>query len=168
MPFDLTSKLWPNKDDHFFRDRVLRPIRQNGPHCVAAVLAILASAEPELFQHAINTQDPFSWSDAIARWNMKLCYCPTDIRKLCFYMAELIEMDDLFTLSYYTTQDKDIILRDPDDRGWLCGSHIVVLYRDKILDPATGTVVNALEHKCNCYHTKRIFRVVPRDYVRGL
>jgi hypothetical protein len=126
----------------------------------------MTGTDPSEFQGIVNTQDPISWSDKIRDWGMQLAYCPTDARNLRFYIPELIELDDLFTLSYYT--NGNAILGDPNDSGWVCGSHIVVMHRDRILDPATGTVVMASDHDCNEYHTKRIFRVVPTSYHRRL
>lgn len=99
---------------------------------------------------------------------MKLAYCPTDVRRLKHYLRELVAYDDLFTLSYYTTTDPAVLLGDPDAGGWLTGSHIVVLHRDQVYDPTDGAVTPALEHECNEYHTKRVFRVVPADHPRGL
>lgn len=168
MPYDMNSKLWPNVEEVFFRDRELCAVRQRGPHCVSTSLAILTGAAPAEFQGIVNTQDPTSWSDKIREWGMQFAYCSTDARKLRFYMSELLERDDLFTLSYYTTLDRDRILGDPDPTGWVCGSHIVVMHRDKILDPASGSVTPAREHYCNDYHTKRIFRVVPAGHHRSL
>lgn len=168
MPYDTNSRLWPDSEEVFFRDRELRVIRQTGPHCVSTALAILTGATPEEFQGVVNTQDPTSWSDKLKEWGMQLAYCPTDARKLRFYLRELLELDDLFTLSYYTTLDPQRILVDPDEHGWVCGSHIVIMHRDRILDPAGGTVTKANEHKCWDYHTKRIFRVVPAGYKRSL
>ena len=169
MPFDITSNLWPkNERRAFFRDKKIVPIKQVGPHCVSTVLAMLTGQTPEYFQGRINTQDPISWSDALKEFGMKLAYCPCDIRKLKFYMKELVELDDLFLLSYYTPKDPTVLLRDPDSRGWLAGSHVVILHRDKIINPQTGRITNALSHRCNKRHTKRIFRVVPKDYHRGL
>jgi hypothetical protein len=95
-------------------------------------------------------------------YGMKLAYCPMDVRKLKFYM------DDLFTLSYYTSLDSEDILGDPDSKGWVTGYHIVILHRDKILDPAAGTAIPARGHYCNNYHTKRIFRIVSSNHIRGL
>ncbi len=168
MPYNKNSRLWPNRQEHFFRDRQLSPRPQSGLHCVSTSLAILTGAAPEPFQEVVNTQDPTSWSENIREWGMQLAYCPTDARQLRFYIPELIELDDLFTLSYYTPSDAMTILQDPDAEGWVCGSHIVVMHRDKILDPATGSVMNAGDHHCNDQHTKRIFRVVPAGYHRRL
>jgi hypothetical protein len=128
----------------------------------------MTGADPEELQEEINTQDPTSWSDVIRLWGMKLAYCPSDTRKLRFFMEELIALDDLFTLSYYTAPEPATILRDPDESGWICGSHIVVLHRDRILDPSRGDSMDAREHRCNNRYTKRIFRVVPKNYFRGL
>lgn len=168
MPYDKNSHLWPNPDEVFFRDQQFQVQQQTGPHCVSTSLAILTGATPEDFQGIVNTQDPTSWSDKIKEWGMQFAYCPTDARKLSFYMPELLKCDDLFTLSYYTTLDRDTILGDPDSRGWVCGSHIVVMHRNNILDPASGQVTPANEHHCNHHHTKRIFRVVPVGHPRSL
>lgn len=84
------------------------------------------------------------------------------------YMRELVELDDLFTLSYYTTTDPNAILGEPTNGGWVTGSHIVILHRNKILDPQSGTDTAAFDHECNDYHTKRIVRVVAATHVRGL
>lgn len=161
MPYDTNSKLWPTRNDVFFRNRVFYPQQQHGPHCVSTALAILTGTEPSHFDGRINTQDPRSWSAQLTPWGMQLAYCPTDVRKLKFYLEELLDLDDLFTLSYYTSHSAEEILADPDPSGWVCGSHIVVLHRDKIIDPASGKVIYAWGHACMGFHTKRIFRVTP-------
>ena len=166
--YDHNTTLWSNKDEYFFRDFEIRPIPQRGPHCVSTVLAMLTGKEPEDFQGKMNTQDPRSWSQVLQPYGMQLAYCPMDVRKLKFYMDELIAMDDLFTLSYYTTLNPNEILADPNSTGWVTGSHIIILHRDRIIDPLSGTSIPAREHHCNEYHTKRIFRVVPRDHHCGL
>src|ERR1700733_10134819 len=124
--YDLNATLWPNKDECFFRDRDIWPILQTGPHCVSTTLAMLTRKTPEDFHGKMNTQDPSSWSQVLQLYGMKLAYCPMDVRKLKFYM------DDLFTLSYYTSLDPEDILGDPDSKGWVTGSHIVILHRNKI------------------------------------
>lgn len=168
MPYDATSPLWQRTDESFFRERSFRVIRQCGRHCVSTALAILTGETPEYFQGRINTQDPVSWSEALREFGMKLAYCPTDIRKMKHYMRELVDLDDLFTLSYYTTTDPKAILGEPDDSGWLTASHIVILHRSSILDPGSGAETDAFNHECNNLHTKRIFRVVPANHPRGL
>lgn len=170
MPYNKHCSLWPNAEDQagYFRSRSFEPIPQNGPHCVATTLAILSGRKPEDFHDRVNTQDPRSWSDALRADGMKLAYCPTDVRRLLNYQEELLALDDLFTLSYYTSTSASVLLRDPDATGWLCGSHIVVMHRGLILDPATGEAHRADEHHAWQYHTKRIFRVVPSDHPFGL
>jgi hypothetical protein len=83
-------------------------------------------------------------------------------------MDELVRIDDLFTLSYYSSLDPKEILGEPNDRGWVTGSHIVILHRRAVLDPALGLSTDAFAHPCNDHHTKRVFRVVPADHARGL
>ncbi len=168
MSFNLTSNLWPNKKDVFYRKKLFTPIKQTGPHCVSTVIAILTNSKSEIFQNEnINTQDPVSWSNILRDYDMKLAYCPSDIRKLKFYMDELIVLDDLFLLCYYTDDGVEI-LKDPDENGWICGSHVVILHRNKIIDPKRGDITPAIKHDCNNYHTKRLFRVVPAGHMRGL
>jgi len=170
MVFNYTTNLWPNTEERFFDKITIKHIRQSGPTCVATVLAMLTNKKPEDFIDKINTQNPVSWSLALSEYGMKLAYCPTDVRKLKFYMDELISLNDLFLLCYYTPNDGSDILKDPDEKGWICGSHVVILHKDKIFDPNANRekITDAKNHPCNNKHTKRIFRVVPADYPRGL
>lgn len=168
MAYDETCSLWPTDDEAFFRNAKFDAIRQEGPHCVSTTLAILTGAKPEYIQGVINTQDPVSWSQALHEADMKLAYCPTDVRKLKHYVEELVRLDDLFTLSYYTSCDHDKILGEPDQSGWITGSHIVVLHRHEIIDPQFGTATDVYGHPCLEKYTKRIFRVVPVGHPRGL
>ena len=168
MAHDLHAHLWSNNDDHFFRDLCLSPQRQTGPRCVPTSLAILTQQTPETFAGKINTQDPVSWSSALRPYGMKLAYCPTDVRKVKFYVPDLRALDDLFTVSYYTAVDSADVLADPRPDGWAGGSHVVVVHRDSVLDPASGTCFPLSDFERNHFHTKRIFRVVPADHPRGL
>ncbi|NBV85934.1 MAG: hypothetical protein EBS01_06655, partial [Verrucomicrobia bacterium] len=128
MPFDANSLLWNGQSETYFRDRPITPIEQDGPHCVSTVLAMLSGARPECFQGVVNTQDPVSWSEALKEWGLKLAYVPSDNRKVRFYMPELVALNDLFTISYFTPTEPGDVLRDPRaSDGWVCGSHIVIL-----------------------------------------
>ncbi len=165
---DSHSKLWSGDTGPFFRDRSFVPRQQEGPHCVSTVLSMLTGREPEVIRPGINTQDPVSWSDHLRGHGMKLAFCPTDCRPMRHYMDDLLAIDDLFTLSYHSPTDPEAICADPNERGWVCGSHIVLLHRDQILDPASGTSTVAREHQGMNRFTKRIFRVVPSNHPRGL
>jgi hypothetical protein len=165
---DSHSKLWRGEGAPFFREQSFTPRRQDGPHCVSTVLAMLTNVEPQEIRPRINTQDPVSWSDFLLDHGMKLAFCPTDCRRLQHYLDELLALDDLFTLSYFSPTEPEAICADPDERGWVCGSHIVLLHRDQILDPATGSRCDAREHYGMMHYTKRIFRVVPAEHRRGM
>ena len=168
MPHDRNAPLWPNDTDSFFRDRRLTPRPQAPKQCVATTLAMLTGSDPEHFVGRINTQDPRTWSAALAEWGVRLAYCPTDARQLLHYRDELLRLDDLFTLSYYTPADPADILKPPAEDGWLCGSHVVLLHRGTILDPQGGYDLPAPDHGCWDHHTKRVFRVVPAGYPHTL
>lgn len=161
------APLWTTTDEDYFRDRVLIPQKQAPKQCVATTLAMLTETKPSDFVGKINTQDPVSWSDALRPYDMKLAYCPSDVRKLRHYVEELVACDALFALCYYVA-DPPEILGEPDSEGWICGSHIVILHRDTILDASGGTSTPARKHSAMDRHTKRIFRVVPASHVRGL
>ena len=169
MPYDQNTSLWYAGDSkHYWHEFQITPIKQTGSHCVSTSLAMLSGKSPEFFQGVVNTQNPVSWSEALKPFGKKLAYCPTDIRRLQHYLDELVSLDDLFLLCYYTSQDAGTLLSDPDAHGWICGSHVVILHGDQIIDPARGTAMNLREHPCGSYHTKRIFRVVPLEHPRGL
>ncbi|MFZ5449635.1 MAG: hypothetical protein ACOZFS_13465 [Thermodesulfobacteriota bacterium] len=172
MDSDFFCNLWPNKKEHFYRDKVIEPFAQSGLTCVCATLGSLTGKGPEYFldlqrEGKLNTQDPVSWSETLKPFGMKLAYLPFDTRKLRFYMDELVSLDDLFLLSYYSGMSLDI-LRDPDENGWVCESHVVILHRDRIIDPQRGESYYALDHWCKGFHTKRLFRVLPLKHPRGL
>ena len=169
MPFDTNSLLWNGQPEHYFRNRAIRPIEQDGSHCVSTVLAMLSGETPERFQGVVNTQDPVSWSESLKEYGLKLAYCASDNRKVKFYLPELVELNDLFTISYFTPTEPADVLRDPrPSDGWVCGSHIVILQGEDIIDPARGDRVRALEHRGMERFTKRIFRLVPANHPRGL
>ena len=167
MPCQFNAALW-NADEDFFSSKEIKPIKQAGPHCVSTVLSMLTNQKPEYFQSSINTQDPVSWSIALNPFGIKLAYCPSDCRKIKFYADELVKINDLFLLSYYTSKNNNEILADPNDQGWVCPSHIVILHKSKIIDPAQGNETNIYEHKSLEKHAKRIFRVVPNNHPRGI
>jgi hypothetical protein len=169
MPYNSSSSLWPNKTDSFFRHRPITPLEQTGPHCVSTALAMLSGESPERFQGVVNTQDPVSWSEALKQYGLKLAYCPSDLRRIRFYLPELEALNDLFTLSYYTPEDPSELFRDPDpETGWVCGSHIVLMQGAEIIDPAWGTRMPAKNFRHIDRYVKRIFRVVPCGHARSL
>jgi hypothetical protein len=168
MPNPGESRLWANEKENFFGDRVITPKKQMGKHTIATVLAILSGEKPEFFQEKVNTQDPVSWSDSLEPFGMKLAYCPYDIRKVHYYMDELISYNDLFLICYYNKGSSiEDIMKDPDS-GFVCGSHVVILHHDRIIDSKRGDSMVAKEHECMQAHTKRLFRVVPANYKRGI
>ena len=158
----------------FFRSMVFKHRQQMGPTCVSNVLAMLTNQRPEAFQkpkNDVNTQCPVSWSDSLRPYNMKFAYCSVDCRRLKHYISELRELADLFVVSYYTGESDvfpERITADPDSHGDIVGSHIVILHTDKIYDSAKyhGDGIDVAEYGEK--FVKRIFRVVPLDYHRGL
>ena len=165
--------IWPYEERHFFREREIRPILQEGPTCVSYCLAMMTGQDPRHFidlmeEGKLNIQDPRTWSDALRPFGMKLAYVPSDIRKMRYYLQDLIDTDDLFALCYYSSTDPKELLKEPDTDGWLTSSHIVLLQGDMIYDSKTGEGSEAWEHECCDCHTKRMFRVVPWGEMRGL
>ena len=86
---------------------MIEPFLQSGLTCVSTTLGSLTGNGPEHFLNLqrdgkLNTEDPVSWSEVLKPFEMKLAYLPFDGRKLRFYMDELVALDDLFLLSYYS------------------------------------------------------------------
>ncbi len=161
ISFNRNSELWEGIENYYHDEKIeLKQQKEKGT-CVATSLAMLTGKEPANFIGNINTQNPNSWSDALKPYRKQLVYCPTDIRKLKFYLDELLQLNDLFLLSYYLPEKAEDLLKDPDEKGWLSRSHVVVLHKQMILDSKLTKPVDAKSHSCIEKHTKRIFRVTP-------
>ncbi len=156
----------------FFRDLQLKHIAQSGPSCVPTTLSMIANAtgadvRPEDFMPIINSQSPHTWSKSLEKYGLQLAYCNQDLRRLDYYIDELVDYDDLFLISFYSVDPPS----DPDDNGKLCTSHIVTLHRNQIFDTAkkgSSAVSFAKQYSRLSRQTKRIFRVVPRGHPRCL
>jgi hypothetical protein len=87
------------------------------------------------------------------------------LRRLDYYIDELVGYDDLFLLCFYSVSPPS----DPDENGKLCTAHIVTLHGNQIIDTAKSgalSVVNANQYPRRDRETKRIFRVVPLGHPR--
>ena len=96
---------------------------------------------------------------------MQLAYCNNDLRRLEYYIDELIEHDDLFLLCFYSHDPP----YEPDANGKLCTAHIVTLHKDILIDTAKGDRFaqgKASDYPRLARQTKRIFRVVPEGHAR--
>lgn len=170
MPdFDHASGLWSAaSQERFFQDLILQHREQIGGTCVSTGLSLLTGEAPTFLREHINTQDPVSWSHYLSLHGMKLAYCPTDLRRLKYYMPEMLAIDDLFAIGIYSSENVLAIGRDPDASGWICGSHFILLHRDTVYDTALEDAVPASSyHRLDSY-VKRIFRVLPSNHPRGL
>lgn len=167
MQYHKKCRIWPPDGIRFFPQFNIFPRKQVGPTCVYTTLAQLTGKNPEDFENEVNTQDPVTWSVALQKYDLKLAYCPTDLRKVKFIKDELLEIYDLFLLAYYSPTDSSI-MNDPDGTGWICGSHIVTVFQDKVYDTKLGYAVPLVEHESLEKFLKRLFRVVPSNHERGL
>lgn len=169
MEFDLSSRLWSGSPaTPFFQDRTLHHRRQVGGSCVSTGLSLLTGDLPADIRTRINTQDPVSWSRYLTGHGLKLAYCPSDFRRLRHYVDDLLRLDDLFTLSTYSPSHPLDIGADPDEDGWVCSSHFVVLHRDTMYDTRFEAPVRLRDYADRDSYIKRIFRVVPATHERGI
>ena len=171
---DSKAPIWDTQngvENKFFKNLNLKHIQQIGPSCVATTLTMIARSTGadvtvDYFKKITNSQSPQTWSDALKPFGMQLAYCNVDLRRIGYYIDELISHDDLFLLSFYSTNPPS----DPDENGKLCTAHIVTMYRDQIYDTAKsknfGGLVKAQNYSRLERQTKRIFRVVPLGYQR--
>ena len=170
------APLWdpPNADEPqgpFFPEMAIEHTKQIGPSCVATTLAMIArttgaDVEADDFKTITNSQSPHSWSNALKPYGMQLAYCNHDARRIEHYIDELVELNDLFFLCFYSVNPPS----DPDANGKLCTAHIVTMHKDTIYDTAkhsgSGGVVLANDYTRLERQTKRIFRVVPLGHPR--
>ena len=170
-----SAPLWDEESEHepkgpFFNDLALEHIKQIGPSCVPTTLAMLARSTgadvcPDDFKMIINSQSPHSWSKALMPYGMQLAYCNQDLRRLQYYVDELVEYDDLFLVCFYSTDPPS----EPDSNGKLCTAHIVTLHKNEIYDTAKHgrfSVCDVWQYPRLERQTKRIFRVVPVGHPR--
>ena len=173
---DSNAPLWDMSDcadGPFFDNLNLNHIKQVGPSCVATTLTMIArstgaNVSVDYFKRITNSQSPYSWSEALKPFGMQLAYCNVDLRRIGYYIDELISHDDLFLLSFYSLNPPS----DPDENGKLCTAHIVTMHKDQIYDTAKsqyfGGLVSAENYPRLERQTKRIFRVVPLGHPRCL
>ena len=174
---DANAPLWDpcevsGENGPFFNELDIVHIKQNGPSCVPTTLAMLARATganvgPEYFMRIINSQSPHTWSKSLEPFGMQLAYCNQDLRRLEYYIDELLDYNDLFLVCFYSSTPPS----DPDEKGKLCTAHIVTLHKDMIIDTAKhghSSVCLANDYPRLDRETKRIFRVVPIGYPRCL
>lgn len=174
LEYDARAALWPAVPGHevsdgaFFRGLSLTHRVQVGGSCVSTGLSLLTGETPDQVRQRVNTQDPVSWSRYLQGHGMKLAYCPTDLRRLKHHVPELLQHDDLFTLSTYSPNDASGIGAEPDAFGWVCGSHFVVLHRNMVFDTCLPQPVPLPVYAGCDRYVKRVFRVVPAQHERGL
>ena len=171
-----TAPLWYEENGGepvgpFFEGLVLNHVKQVGPSCVATTLSMVANATganttPADFKAVTNSQAPHTWSQALRPYGLQLAYCNNDVRRLTYFVDELVAYDDLFFVCFYSEDPPS----DPMASGKLCTAHIVTLHKDTIYDtaksPSNGGVCKAQDYSRLERQTKRIFRVVPLYHPR--
>jgi hypothetical protein len=168
MDHDPNSDIWwPAEPEPHFPSLVLKHRLQKGGTCVSTALSLLTGEDPTTIRKQTNTQNPITWSRYLQSYGMKLAYCATDLRRLRYYVAELLAHDDLFAISTYSLTDPRHIGADPEHDGWVCSSHFFLLHRGTVFDTAKRGPVELTRYGgLGCY-VKRMFRVVPVGHARG-
>lgn len=162
MEFDRHGGLWwGDASERFCTEVQLTQMRQVGGSCVSTGLAQITGEAPEAVRRRVNTQSPASWSDYLKPHGWQLAYCNTDLRRLRHYQDELIRLDDLFVLCTYSPGSVEDIGAEPNESGWICGSHFFLLHGSQVYDTAIGRTMELSEYPGLDRYTKRIFRVVP-------
>lgn len=160
--------LWPDNSQSFFPSLQLHSAPVPGTFSIASIIASLTGGDLEVIMDKIGANHPVSWSRVLEDYGMKLAYCPTDIRRVIHYLDELVALNDVFILTYYTPERPSRILSEPDNLGWICGMHSVLVLRDMVYDPYLDIRQRIYAHHSRHFHTKSIFRVVLKECERGL
>lgn len=169
MEFDAFGTLWPDHNpEGFARHLTLTHQRQIGGTCVPTGLAVISGEPVATIRRQVNTQSPSNWSDYLAQHGWRLAYCNTDFRRLKHYLPELIAHDDVFVLCTYSSTDPYEIGQEPDEEGWVCGSHFFLLQGDTIYDTRYSQPMPVALYVDRERYVKRIFRLVPSDYQRAI
>ena len=162
------APLWYGENEQFFSDLRFNHKKQIGPSCVPTSISMVLQAfghdvSIDDVKKEINTQAPHSWSAFLQSYGLQLAYCNTDQRPLGLYIDELIEMDDLFFLSFYSHEFPSVY----DGEGKFCTAHIITLNKSTIYDTAVWNgVCHATQYHRLGNRVKRIFRIVPLGYER--
>ena len=169
MEYDFKGSLWtdasfPNTARHI---ELIHRV-QIGGSCVSTGLSLITHEGPEDIRRQINSQSPMSWSDYLQPFGWKLAYCNTDLRCLDYFVDELLHWDDLFVVCTYSPLSAQVIGEDPNEDGWICGSHFMLLQGDMVYDTRFSDPVALIEHQDLRRYVKRIFRVVQVEHPRGL
>ena len=160
--------LWPDSSQRFFPSLQLNSSPVPGTFSIASIISSLTGADLETIMDQVEANDPLSWSLVLSEFGMKLAYCPTDVRRVIHYLDELVKLNDVFIVSFYTPERPPRILAEPDNLGWVCGMHSVLILRDMVYDPYLDVRQSIYAHHSRHFHTKSIFRVVSADCERGL
>lgn len=171
------TPLWSPASPPLERQPVVRltPRTQERCRCVATCLAALSppSVTPRDY-FDVHKADPYAWSRALEPHGLKLAYCNTVPTSLAHYVDELVALDALFLVGVYTEDGDGVsdggqrITAPLNGAGTNGGSHLVVVQGDQLFDPSGGNVKPLRTSHYVAYAVKRIFRVVPLDYARGL
>ena len=134
-----TAPLWyeggqgENSHGPFFEALSMEHVKQVGPSCVATTLSMVANAtgantSPEDFKAVTNSQAPHTWSEALKPYGLQLAYCNNDVRRLAYFVDELVAYDDLFWLTVTTRSSTSwwitvsshpmLGMSTPARRGW--------------------------------------------------
>jgi hypothetical protein len=74
----------------------------------------------------------------------------------------------LFLVSTYSSTNPLDIGAEPDAKGWVTGSHLVLVHRSRVYDTRHYAPCELDAYVDLDRYVKRIFRVVPLHHPRGL
>ena len=147
MEYDFNGSLWTDRSVQQVSHHLTLMHRvQIGGSCVSTGLSVITGEAPETIRAQVNTQSPMSWSDYLHPHGWKLAYCNTDLRRLSHYAEELLQWDDLFVVCTYSPDDPARIGDEPNEDGWICSSHFMLLHRDQVFDTRYRSPIELTAH----------------------
>jgi len=147
----------------FFHNKNFVPAQHDSCSAAAAALATICCCNVWDMENRIVPSNPRTWLLALQDFGLNLEYWTTWLCEMRWFMSDLLMVDDLFLLCYYTTVSPDEVMAFESQGMTTECFHIVILHRCAIIDPVLGECESAFLHPCNGMLARWIFRVVPAE-----
>ena len=153
MQLSKRASLWPSREDCFFKDSKLNS-KKLGEISVFKLLATLTDAKQEFFKERMNKYYPIDLFNAFMWLGFRVVPCLTYNPSLKFYIDELIKLNDLFVIIYFTNKSVG--------KGLIRNGRVTVLFRDRLYLADGSRSIQMKE--CPDKQLIGIYRIVPEHH----
>lgn len=144
----------------YYDDLEVLHLKQVVNACVPTSIASVVGEDPSIFYKTMNNCCPISWSKHLKSFGMKLKVQNATFRPFAKLLEDLKKTGYLYLVGVYCGQLRHI--EQHARKGTTCPSHMFVVHKGKVYDPAQSEKIDAAPHYAE-HWVKRLFRVVPLD-----